>query len=173
MQRALLSCSAKLQLCSLGSGVGPADSTGKSSVRCCPGGTRSAWAPCACGRESRAKLGVAHGGYSNGLIDRHTLNSMSHDNTAMHMRSPGSQRPNKTSIRNAVGCNRMAMLTFTVHEPPNPPADRDRRGRTSWCSSRTASAWLAALFAPLWMLVHRLWWALLELLVADRGGLQV
>ncbi len=54
----------------------------------------------------------------------------------------------------------MAMLTFTVHEPPNPPADRIERA-DKLVFVKDGFSWLAALFAPLWMLVHRLWWALL------------
>ena len=59
----------------------------------------------------------------------------------------------------------MAMLTFTVHEPPDPPADRiERADRLVFV--KDGFSWLAALFAPLWMLVHRLWWALLGYLLA-------
>ncbi len=59
----------------------------------------------------------------------------------------------------------MAMLTFTVHEPPNPPADRiERADRLVFV--KDGFSWMAALFAPLWMLVHRLWWALLGYIVA-------
>jgi hypothetical protein len=49
------------------------------------------------------------------------------------------------------------MLTFTVHEPPNPPADRiDRAERLAFV--RDGFSWAAALFAPVWLLMHRLWW---------------
>jgi hypothetical protein len=59
----------------------------------------------------------------------------------------------------------MALLTFTVHEPPNPPADRiERADRLVFV--KDGFSWMAALFAPLWMLVHRLWWALLGYIVA-------
>jgi uncharacterized protein DUF2628 len=52
------------------------------------------------------------------------------------------------------------MLTFTVHEPPDPPADRiDRAERLVFI--KDGFTWAAAIFGPLWMLVHRLWWALL------------
>jgi uncharacterized protein DUF2628 len=52
------------------------------------------------------------------------------------------------------------MFTFTVHEPPNPPADRiDRAERLVFI--KDGFSWAAAIFGPLWMLVHRLWWALL------------
>jgi hypothetical protein len=49
------------------------------------------------------------------------------------------------------------MLTFTVHEPPNPPADRiDRAERLAFV--RDGFSWTAALFTPIWLLAHRLWW---------------
>ncbi|MBO0766635.1 MAG: DUF2628 domain-containing protein [Hyphomicrobiaceae bacterium] len=49
------------------------------------------------------------------------------------------------------------MITFTVHEPPNPPADRiDRAERLAFV--RDGFSWTAALFTPVWLLVHRLWW---------------
>jgi len=52
------------------------------------------------------------------------------------------------------------MLTYTVHEPPNPPADRiDRAERLVFV--KDGFSWRAALFAPLWLLAHRLWWPLL------------
>ena len=38
-------------------------------------------------------------------------------------------------------------------------------GRRASCSSRTGSPGLAALFAPFWLLVHRLWWPLLGYIV--------
>jgi hypothetical protein len=59
----------------------------------------------------------------------------------------------------------MAMLTFTVHEPPNPPADRIERA-DKLVFVKDGFSWMAALFAPLWMLVNRLWWALLGYIVA-------
>jgi hypothetical protein len=63
------------------------------------------------------------------------------------------------------------MLTFTVHEPPDPPADRiDRAERLVFI--KDGFSWAAAVFGPLWMLVHRLWWALLGLLLIT-GGLQL
>lgn len=52
------------------------------------------------------------------------------------------------------------MLTFTVHEPPDPPADRVDRAE-GLVFIKDGFAWFAALFAPLWLLMHRLWWALL------------
>jgi hypothetical protein len=60
------------------------------------------------------------------------------------------------------------MLTFTVHEAPNPPADRaDRAAALAFV--RDGFCWTAALFAPFWMLAHGLWWPLLGYVVA--GGL--
>jgi hypothetical protein len=56
------------------------------------------------------------------------------------------------------------MLTFTVHEAPNPPADRiDRAERLAFV--RDGFSWSAALFTPIWMLAHRLWWPLLAYIV--------
>ena len=44
------------------------------------------------------------------------------------------------------------MLTFTVHEPPNPPADRVDRAE-SLVFIKDGFSWIAALFTPL--LAHR------------------
>jgi hypothetical protein len=58
------------------------------------------------------------------------------------------------------------MLTFTVHEQPNPPADRiDRAERLTFV--RDGFSWTAALFAPVWLLAHRLWWPFLGYLAAE------
>jgi hypothetical protein len=63
------------------------------------------------------------------------------------------------------------MQTFTVHEPPEPPSDRiDRAERLTFV--RDGFSWTAAVFAPVWLLAHRLWWALLAYL-AVIAGLQV
>jgi len=62
------------------------------------------------------------------------------------------------------------MLTFTVHEPPNPPADRVDRAE-SLVFVKDGFSWPAALFGPLWLLAYRLWWPLLGYLVLS-GGLQ-
>ena len=51
------------------------------------------------------------------------------------------------------------MLTFTIHEPPNPAAERIDRAE-SLVFVKDGFTWSAALFAPLWLLVHRLWWPL-------------
>jgi Protein of unknown function (DUF2628) len=52
------------------------------------------------------------------------------------------------------------MPTFTVHEPPHPPADRIDRA-ASLLFVKEGFSWPAAIFAPFWMLAHRLWWPLL------------
>ena len=56
------------------------------------------------------------------------------------------------------------MLTFTVHEPPNPPPDRIDRAE-SLVFVKDGFSWIAALFTPIWLLVHRLWWPLLGYVV--------
>src|SRR5262245_13018037 len=56
------------------------------------------------------------------------------------------------------------MLTFTVHERPNPPSDRLDRAE-GLIFVRDGFSWSAALFTPLWLLVHRLWLPLLGYLV--------
>jgi hypothetical protein len=60
------------------------------------------------------------------------------------------------------------MLTFTVHEPPNPPADRVDRAE-SLVFIKDGFSWLAALFAPFWLIAHRLWWPLLAFVLASGG----
>ena len=63
------------------------------------------------------------------------------------------------------------MLTFTVHEPPDPPADRiDRAEKLVFV--KDGFSWAAAVFGPLWMIVHRLWWALLGFVLV-MGSLQL
>ncbi|MFZ1101521.1 MAG: DUF2628 domain-containing protein [Hyphomicrobiaceae bacterium] len=63
------------------------------------------------------------------------------------------------------------MMTFTVHEPPNPPADRiDRAAGMTFV--RDGFSWSAALFTPIWMLAHRLWWPLLAYL-ATTGTIEL
>jgi hypothetical protein len=56
------------------------------------------------------------------------------------------------------------MLTFTVHESPNPPSDRIDRAE-GLVLVRDGFSWSAALFAPLWMVAHRLWLPLLGYVV--------
>jgi hypothetical protein len=51
------------------------------------------------------------------------------------------------------------MITFTVHEPPDPPADRIERA-AGMAFVRDGFSWSAALLTPVWMLAHRLWWPL-------------
>lgn len=63
------------------------------------------------------------------------------------------------------------MRTYTVHEPPNPPSDRvDRAERLVFV--KDGFSWPAALFAPIWMIMHRLWWPLLGYLVLS-GGIEL
>ena len=52
------------------------------------------------------------------------------------------------------------MQTFTVHEQPNPPSDRIDRAE-ALVFIRDGFSWAAAIFTPIWLLLHRLWWALL------------
>ena len=47
------------------------------------------------------------------------------------------------------------MLTFTVHEPPSPPPDRLERAE-SLVFVKDGFSWTAALFGPVWLLVHQL-----------------
>ena len=52
------------------------------------------------------------------------------------------------------------MLTYTVHEPAEASSGRiDRAERLAFV--KDGFSWRAAVFAPIWMIVHRLWWALL------------
>jgi len=56
------------------------------------------------------------------------------------------------------------MRTYTVHEPPAPPADRiDRAERLVFIED--GFSWTAAFLGPIWMLAHRLWWPLVAFLV--------
>ena len=56
------------------------------------------------------------------------------------------------------------MRTYTIHEPPNPSADRIDRAE-SLVFVKDGFGWAAALFAPIWLLMHRLWWPLLGYVV--------
>jgi hypothetical protein len=58
------------------------------------------------------------------------------------------------------------MMTFTVHEPTNPPADRVDRAE-SLLFVKDGFSWTAVVFAPLWLLANRLWLPLLGYLVAS------
>jgi hypothetical protein len=51
-------------------------------------------------------------------------------------------------------------LTFTVHEPPELTGDRLLRAE-GILFVKDGFTWSAALFAPIWLIVHRLWWPLL------------
>ncbi len=57
------------------------------------------------------------------------------------------------------------MNVFTVHEPPNPPADRIERAEKLEFV-RDGFTLLAAVIPPLWMALNRLWIALLAYLLA-------
>lgn len=63
------------------------------------------------------------------------------------------------------------MQTYTVHEKPQPAADRIDRAQ-DLVFVKDGFVWLAALFAPIWLLVHRIWWGLLGY-VALIAALQV
>ncbi|MCL4766113.1 MAG: DUF2628 domain-containing protein [Hyphomicrobiaceae bacterium] len=57
------------------------------------------------------------------------------------------------------------MQAYTVHEAPNRPANRLKRAERL-VFVREGFSWMAALFAPLWMLWHRMWLVLLLYVVA-------
>jgi Protein of unknown function (DUF2628) len=52
------------------------------------------------------------------------------------------------------------MRTYTIHEQPEPLADRVERGERL-VFVKDGFSWAAALFAPFWFLLHRLWWPLI------------
>jgi hypothetical protein len=52
------------------------------------------------------------------------------------------------------------MRTYTIHEQPEPPADRIERAERL-VFVKDGFSWPAALFAPLWFLLNRLWWPLI------------
>lgn len=56
------------------------------------------------------------------------------------------------------------MLSYTVHEKPQPRADRIDRAE-DLVFVRDGFSWLAMLFTPIWLLLHRLWWGLLGYVV--------
>jgi hypothetical protein len=58
------------------------------------------------------------------------------------------------------------MPTFTVHEQPQPPADRIDRAE-ALVFVKDGFTWSAALFAPIWLIVHRLWWPLLGYIILN------
>jgi hypothetical protein len=52
------------------------------------------------------------------------------------------------------------MRTYTIHEQPEPLADRVERAE-GLVFVKDGFSWAAALFAPFWFLLHRLWWPLI------------
>jgi hypothetical protein len=52
------------------------------------------------------------------------------------------------------------MQAYTVYESPTPAADRVDRAE-ALVFVKDGFSWAAFLFAPIWMLMHRLWWVLL------------
>jgi len=52
------------------------------------------------------------------------------------------------------------MRTYTIHEQPEPLADRVERGERL-VFVKDGFSWAAALLAPFWFLLHRLWWPLI------------
>lgn len=56
------------------------------------------------------------------------------------------------------------MITFSVHERPDAPADRLDRAE-ALVFVRDGFHWSAAVFTPLWMLLNRLWLALVLYIV--------
>jgi uncharacterized protein DUF2628 len=52
------------------------------------------------------------------------------------------------------------MRTYTIHEQPDPAADRVDRAE-ALVFIKDGFSWAAAFFAPIWLLLHRLWWPLL------------
>jgi hypothetical protein len=52
------------------------------------------------------------------------------------------------------------MQTYTVHEPPDAPANPLERGERL-VFVKDGFSWMALLFGPIWMIFHRLWWPLL------------
>ena len=63
------------------------------------------------------------------------------------------------------------MRTYTIHERPDPSADRVDRAE-ALVFVKDGFSWAAALFAPLWLVAHRLWWPLLGYAVIS-GALQL
>jgi Protein of unknown function (DUF2628) len=73
---------------------------------------------------------------------------------ASRARLEGALQPNEAN----------GMITFTVHEPPDPPADRIDRAE-SLVFIKDGFSWVAAIFAPIWLIAYRLWWPLLGVVV--------
>ncbi len=59
----------------------------------------------------------------------------------------------------------MGMSVYTIHEPPDPPADRLDRA-DSHVFVKEGFTWTAALFTPFWLIANRMWIALAGYLVA-------
>ena len=59
------------------------------------------------------------------------------------------------------------MRIYTIHERPDPAADRVDRAE-GLVFVKDGFSWAAALFAPIWLVAHRLWWPLLGYVVV--GG---
>jgi hypothetical protein len=59
----------------------------------------------------------------------------------------------------------LRVAVYTVHEPPEPRADRLHRAE-SLVFIRDGFSWPAALFAPIWLLVRQLWLAFVVYVVA-------
>ncbi|MGE0627313.1 MAG: DUF2628 domain-containing protein [Hyphomicrobiaceae bacterium] len=57
------------------------------------------------------------------------------------------------------------MIVYTVHEPPDPPADKLDRA-ASLVFVRDRFSWGALLFGPLWLLASRFWLAFAAYLLA-------
>ena len=57
------------------------------------------------------------------------------------------------------------VAVFTIHEPPNPPADRIDRAE-AMVFIPDGFSWMAALFAPFWLASRQLWLALAAYLAA-------
>lgn len=51
------------------------------------------------------------------------------------------------------------MRAYTIHEPPEPPADRMDRA-DSLRFVKEGMSWIALFFAPIWLASKGLWWAL-------------
>lgn len=60
------------------------------------------------------------------------------------------------------------MKVYTVHEQPQPPADRLDRA-VELVFIKEGFSWAAFLLAPFWMLANRMWWPLLLYVVALIG----
>lgn len=57
------------------------------------------------------------------------------------------------------------MVTYTVHEPSTPAADRLDRAE-SLVFVKEGFTWSAAILTPLWLIVNRLWWPLVGYIIA-------